>query len=87
LAVALTPHTVRLFPKRRRKASIVAYQIMCDSHGYGQSFQVWDEVKQDKDLHVANNPGCEYAVEIHEATSGGGYEVIEGSDGSQLPDQ
>lgn len=65
----------------------MAYQITCDSHGYGQSFQGWDEVKQDKELHIANNPQCESAVEIHEATSGGGYEVIEGADGSQLPDQ
>ena len=65
----------------------MAYQISCETHGYGQSFQVWDEVRHDKDQHIADNPGCANAVEIHEATAGGGYEVIEGADGSQLPDQ
>jgi len=60
----------------------MSYQIYCENHDYGRSFQIYDEVKQDKELHIANNPQCENSVEIHEATSGGGFDVIEGADGS-----
>jgi hypothetical protein len=65
----------------------MAYQISCEHHGYGQTYQVWDEVKQDKELHIANSPSCENSVEIHEMNSSGGFDVIEGADGTQLPDQ
>jgi hypothetical protein len=65
----------------------MAYQILCDSHGYGPARMVYDEVIADKHGHVEEYPDCASSVEIHESTSGGGYEVLEGSDGSQLPDR
>ena len=66
---------------------VTAYQIYCQNHDYGRSFEIYDEVLHDKASHIAENAGCAQSVEIHEATSGGGYQVLEGADGSALPDQ
>ena len=66
----------------------MAYQIYCEHHDYGPSRQIFDEVRRDKDEHVYEFMGmCGNAVEIHESDSSfpGGHRVLEGGDGTQLP--
>ena len=52
-------------------ADLSNYRTWCQIHEYGEYTHEWDRALSDKELHVANNPQCENAAEIHETDAAG----------------